>query len=55
MEFTNARYVRPDNSMIDIELNHPRHGWIPYTVMKSDNPSLWAEVVASGPAPYQAP
>lgn len=31
-EYRNARVMREDGSRIDVEINHPDHGWIPYTL-----------------------
>lgn len=59
---SNPRYVREDNSMIDVTWNHPRLGEIPYTA--SDNfgeeemQAIWDELQSGlhGPiAPYVAP
>ncbi|WP_234836062.1 hypothetical protein [Sinorhizobium meliloti] len=36
MEFRNAKYGRPDNSVINVEYNHPKHGWIPFTANPND-------------------
>lgn len=54
-EFRNARYVRLDNSVIDMELDHPKHGWIPISITQQDYPEVWAEVVATDVAPFVAP
>ena len=35
-EYRNAISLRADNSIIDLEINHPEYGWIPYTLDKSD-------------------
>lgn len=51
--FRDARYV--SDTAVDIELEHPRLGWIPMTITETDYPELWAEVVASDPAPYIPP
>jgi hypothetical protein len=34
MEVRNARYI--DDTRIDCEINHPVHGWIPYTLDPND-------------------
>ncbi|WP_246806861.1 hypothetical protein [Ensifer sp. ENS04] len=36
MEFRNAFYSRPDNSAIDMEINHPDFGWVPFTAAPAD-------------------
>ena len=35
-EGRNARSLQADNQRFDIEINHPQHGWIPYTIDPSD-------------------
>jgi hypothetical protein len=32
----NAASLQSDNLRMDVELNHPQHGWIPYTVDPAD-------------------
>ena len=32
----NARSLQSDNTRMDVEINHPEHGWIPYTLNPSD-------------------
>ena len=32
----NAASLQADNARIDVEINHPQHGWIPYTVDPAD-------------------
>lgn len=34
MEIRNAKYNK--DGSIDIEFNHPKHGWIPFTASKLD-------------------
>ena len=36
-EVRNAASLRSDNLLMDVEINHPDYGWIPYTVDPSDN------------------
>lgn len=55
MNFKNAKYIDPEHSRIDFELDHPLHGWIPMTLNPVEYPEVWAEVVATGPEPYTAP
>lgn len=55
MQFKNAIYITPDMSRINIDLEHPAHGWIPITIDPEEYPELWQEVIATGPAPYVAP
>ena len=35
-EVRNAKSLRSDNLYIDVEINHPSYGWIPYTVNPAD-------------------
>ena len=35
-EVRNAASIQADNARIDVEINHPQHGWIPYTVDPAD-------------------
>ena len=35
-EYRNAVSKKSDNSVIDLEINHPEHGWIPYTLDIND-------------------
>lgn len=35
MEYRNAKYIN-DRGVIDCEINHPVHGWIPYTLDPTD-------------------
>jgi hypothetical protein len=35
-EFRNAQSLQPDNASMDVEINHPTYGWIPYTLDPSD-------------------
>ena len=32
----NAKSLQPDNKRMDVEINHPEHGWIPYSLDPSD-------------------
>jgi len=32
----NAASLQSDNLRMDVEINHPQHGWIPYTLDPSD-------------------
>jgi len=31
MNIRNAEYKKSDNSIVDVEIEHPKYGWIPYT------------------------
>lgn len=57
MEFRNPAYT-PDGR-IDMEINHPSYGWIPFTASPADfedlGRELFALAVSSNPAPYVAP
>ena len=35
-EVRNAASLQADNLRMDVEINHPVHGWLPYTVDPSD-------------------
>ena len=35
-EVRNAQSLREDNLQLDVEINHPVHGWLPYTINPSD-------------------
>ena len=35
-EVRNAMSLQSDNLRMDVEINHPQHGWIPYTVDPAD-------------------
>ena len=32
----NAASLQSDNLRVDVEINHPQHGWIPYTIDPAD-------------------
>jgi len=42
IEVRNCAYSKPDNSMVDCEINHPDYGWIPTSVLVEgdDRPEL---------------
>lgn len=58
----NPKYASIDKSMIDVELNHPEFGWIPFTATNTDV-EIYGRVVFAlantaeyGPiAPYDGP
>ncbi len=58
-EFKNAKYI--NETCIDCEINHPLHGWIPFTVVPDDDGSdvnvqkLYDDLVKSNPDPYVPP
>lgn len=35
-EYRNAKVINEDGSRVDVEINHPEHGWIPYTLDTTD-------------------
>ena len=35
-EVRNAASLQSDNARMDVEINHPQYGWIPYTLDPSD-------------------
>ena len=56
----NAASLQPDNLRMDVEINHPKFGWIPYTVDPADtdttidNDEVMA-LIGTDFAPYVAP
>ena len=56
----NAASLQSGNLRMDVEINHPQHGWIPYTVDPSDtdttinNDEVMA-LIGTGFTPYVAP
>ena len=59
-EVRNAQSLNAENTMFDVEINHPEHGWIPYglnpddTDMTVDN-SVLLTLIGSDYAAYVAP
>ena len=59
-EVRNAASLQSDNTRMDVEINHPQYGWIPYTVDPADtdttidNASVMA-LIGTGFAAYVAP
>ncbi len=59
-EYRNAKSSAADNSRIDVEINHPEIGWIPYSLnsfdtdMTINNNDLLA-LIGSDFTPYTAP
>lgn len=61
-ECKNPQYAAPDNSLIDLEWNHPEFGWIPFTASTDDTEEHGRDIYAAaitgeyGPiAPYDGP
>jgi hypothetical protein len=57
MEYRNARYI-DGKGRIDCEINHPSHGWIPFTASPDDVEPLGRELFSKlkgFAAPYVAP
>ena len=56
----NAASLQSDNARMDVEINHPQYGWIPYTLDPSDpdttidNTSVMA-LIGSSYTPYVSP
>ena len=40
------------HGMIDIEINHPRLGWVPCTVNEAEYSLIWARLMKDDVAPY---
>jgi hypothetical protein len=60
MDFRNAKYSNADNTIIDMEIDHPVYGWIPFSANADDVESLGKEmfdaaVAAGNIAAYVAP
>ncbi|APO76116.1 hypothetical protein AM571_CH03322 [Rhizobium etli 8C-3] len=60
MEYRNPVFSRADEGAIDMEIEHPVHGWIPFTALPNDveehGRELFAAAVATGNvAPYAPP
>ena len=60
MEYRNAKYVKSDNSLIDVEINHPEFSWIPYTISDDDtdttiNNASLKTLIGSDIAAYSVP
>ena len=59
-EVRNAASLQSDNARMDVEINHPQHGWIPYTLdpadtdMTIDNDEVMA-LIGTDFAAYVAP
>ena len=59
-EYRNASSLSADNTRMDVEINHPNYGWIPYTIDPSDvdttidNTALLA-LIGSDYSAYVAP
>jgi len=59
-EVRNAQSLNAENTAFDVEINHPEHGWIPYTLnpddtdMTVDN-SVLLGLIGSDYAAYVAP
>lgn len=60
IEFRNPVYSLADHSMIDMEINHPSLGWIPFSASRNDteglSPLFYEAAMAAGNiGPYTAP
>jgi len=60
MQANTPKYAAPDHSAVDLNINHPEHGWIPFTACADDpiGSELYARVVNGdfGPiADYDGP
>lgn len=59
-EVRNAQSLNAENTWFDVEINHPEHSWIPYTLMPDDTDmtvdnSVLLELIGSDYAAYVAP
>lgn len=56
----NAQSLQPDNARMNVEINHPDYGWIPYTIdptdtdMTIDNSAL-RDLIGDNYSAYVAP
>lgn len=57
MAFRNARYASPDNATIDMEIDHPAYGWIPFTASPVDEAGrdFFAAAMSGSVSAYVAP
>jgi len=59
-EVRNAQSLNAENTAFDVEINHPEHSWIPYTLMPDDTDmtvdnSVLLTLIGSDYAAYVAP
>ena len=57
-EFRNARFANPEETAIDVEINHPRFGWIPFTATPDDTEAHGREIFNAAIVdvqPYEPP
>jgi hypothetical protein len=59
-EVRNAQSLNAENTWFDVEINHPEHGWIPYTLSPDDTDmtvdnSVLLTLIGSDYAAYVAP
>lgn len=50
MDARTPKYSRPDNSTIDLEIDHPVYGWIPFTASPDDVEAHGRELFARAEA-----
>jgi len=56
MQANTPKYAAPDGSAIDLNINHPEHGWIPFTA-RADDPlgsDLYAQAINGDFGPIEA-
>jgi len=59
-EVRNAQSLNAENTAFDVEINHPEHGWIPYTLSPDDTDmtvdnSVLLELIGTDFEVYVAP
>ena len=59
-EVRNAQSLNAENTWFEVEINHPEHGWIPYTLSPDDTDntvdnSVLLTLIGSDYAAYVAP
>lgn len=51
----NPKYATPNGSLIDVELNHPEYGWIPFTASPDDEEQHGRDIYAAAHAGEYGP
>lgn len=48
LEFRNAKWNNVEHTTFDVEMNHPKYGWIPFTADPNDPEEFGRNVFAAG-------
>ena len=51
----NPQYSSPDKSTIDVDLNHPEYGWIPFTASPDDSEQIGQDIFHAAQAGEYGP